>query len=264
MLLRKAIERDGLVLYCQPERSLRSGALVGLELLVRWPHPTRGLLTPDAFIGLAEESGLIVPLGRWVLRQACQQLASWQREGWGPPRLSVNVSPRQLQTGIVAELTSALADSGADPASLCLELTESALLHDITTAAAVMGALTDLGVTLSIDDFGTGFSSLSYLQRLPLHQLKIDQSFVANLSSDEGRAIVSAIVGLANALHLETVAEGVEDAEQARLLSSLGCDAAQGFLYARPFPLEQFRPVQLALSGAAAGQVLRRERSVSP
>ena len=242
MLLRKTIERNGLSLYCQPELSLRSGEVIGLELLVRWPHPTRGLLAPAAFIGLAEETGLIVPLGRWVLRRACFQLAAWQREGWGPPRLSVNVSPRQLQTGMVAELTSALADSGADPSGLCLEITESALLHDITTAAAVMGALTDLGVTLSIDDFGTGFSSLSYLQRLPLHQLKIDQTFVASLRTDEGRAIVSAVVGVADALHLETVAEGVEHTDQARLLLHLGCHGAQGYLYDRPYPLELFHP----------------------
>jgi diguanylate cyclase (GGDEF)-like protein/PAS domain S-box-containing protein len=257
MLLRKTIEGNGLLLYCQPELSLRTGQLIGLELLVRWPHPTRGLLAPAAFIGLAEETGLIVPLGRWVLRRACQQLAAWQREGWGSPRLSVNVSPRQLQTGMVAELTAALADSGADPSGLCLELTESALLHDITTAAAVMGALTDLGVTLSIDDFGTGFSSLSYLQRLPLHQLKIDQTFVAGLCTDEGRAIVSAVVGVADALRLETVAEGVEETGQARQLLRLGCHAAQGYLYARPFPLDEFRPATQPLKpvfGVPAGR----------
>jgi EAL domain-containing protein (putative c-di-GMP-specific phosphodiesterase class I) len=239
MLLRKAIEQDDLVLYCQPELSLRSGMVVGVEALVRWRHPTRGLLAPDDFIGLAEESGLIVPLGRWVLHAACRQLARWQRNGGGPPRISVNVSPRQLQTGIVAELTRALNDTGADPSGLCLEITESALLHDITTAAAVMGALADLGVTLSIYDFGTGFSSLAYLQRLPLHQLKIDRSFVSGTGSDEGRAIVSAVVGLARALNLETVAEGVEFEAQAELLTSLGCQAAQGYLYARPFPLDQ-------------------------
>ena len=249
MLLRKAIEQDDLVLYCQPELSLRSDAVVGVELLVRWPHPTRGLLAPDDFIGLAEESGLIVPLGRWVLHRACRQLAQWQRKGGGPPRLSVNVSPRQLQTGIVAELTGALSDTGADPSGLCLEITESALLHDITTAAAVMGALADLGVTLSIDDFGTGFSSLAYLQRLPLHQLKIDRSFVADISSDEGRAIVSAVVGMAEALNLETVAEGVELVAQAQVLTTLGCHAAQGYLYARPFPLERADEIGFLCAG---------------
>jgi len=244
MLLRKAIEQDGLVLYCQPELSLLTHQVIGLEVLLRWQHPTRGLLRPDAFIGLAEETGLILPLGGWVLRQACEQLAGWQRAGLQVPRLSVNVSPRQLLTGIVAEIASVLADTGVEPSCLCLELTESALLHDVTTAAAVMGALTDLGVTLSIDDFGTGFSSLAYLQRLPLHQLKIDRSFVVNLGSDAGRAIVSAVVGLARALHLETVAEGVEDGSQERILTTLGCHGAQGYLYARPFPLRQFRPAQ--------------------
>jgi diguanylate cyclase (GGDEF)-like protein/PAS domain S-box-containing protein len=242
MLLRKAIDQNDLVLYCQPEVSLVTRQVIGLEVLVRWSHPTRGLLRPDAFIGLAEESGLILPLGRWVLHEACRQLAGWQRAGLDIPRLSVNVSARQLLTGIVAELASILADTGVEPSSLCLELTESALLHDVTTAAAVMGALTDLGVTLSIDDFGTGFSSLAYLQRLPLHQLKIDRSFVLNLRSDEGRAIVSAVVGLARALHLETVAEGVEHDDQARVLTRLGCQGAQGYLYARPFPLAQFQP----------------------
>ena len=246
MLLRKAIEQDGLVLYCQPELSLLTHQIIGLEVLVRWRHPTLGLLRPDAFIGLAEETGLILPLGRWVLRETCRQLAAWQRAGLEVPRVSVNVSARQLLTGIVGELAAILADTGVEPSSLCLELTESALLHDVTTAAAVMGALTDLGVTLSIDDFGTGFSSLAYLQRLPLHQLKIDRSFVVNLRTEEGRAIVSAVVGLAQALHLETVAEGVEDNDQERLLTRLGCQGAQGYLYARPFPLADFQAVPSA------------------
>ena len=253
MLLRKAIERDGLVLYCQPEVSLQSRELIGLEVLVRWQHPTRGLLGPDDFIGLAEECGLILPLGRWVLRQTCHQLADWQRRGLNPPRLSVNVSARQLLTGIVAELASVLAETGVDPSCLCLELTESALLHDVTTAAAVMGALTDLGVTLSLDDFGTGFSSLAYLQRLPLQQLKIDRSFVGNLGTDEGRAIVSAVVGLARALHLETIAEGVETGEQERALKALGCEGAQGYLYARPIPLDEFRSATQIDEWEAAG-----------
>src|SRR5581483_4891769 len=257
MLLRQAIENDGLVLFAQPEVSLASGRVTGVELLVRWPHPTRGLLAPDAFIGLAEETGLIVPLGRWVLERAAHQLAEWQRHGGGPPRVWVNVSPRQFQTGIVAELTAVFAHCGVDPSGLCLELTESALLHDITSAAAVMGALTDLGVTLSIDDFGTGFSSLAYLQRLPLHELKIDRSFVANLGAAEGRAIVAAVVGLAQALHLETVAEGVETAEQAAVLTGLGCHAAQGFLYAPPLALDEVgqtgRYGHLSERGARAG-----------
>lgn len=245
LALRKAIDRDELVLYYQPQVSLRTGRLVGVEVLLRWPHPTRGLLAPAAFVGVAEETGLILPLGRWVLHRACEQLARWQQDGWEQARVGVNVSALQLLTGMVADLTAILDQTGANPKGLCLELTESTLLRDTTGAAAVMGALADLGVSLSIDDFGTGFFSLAYLQRLPLHQLKIDRSFVEHIDRRDERAIVSAVVGLARALYLETIAEGVEQASQQRILARLGCDAVQGYLYARPLPLDQFSPRRL-------------------
>ena len=238
-LLRKALDHDGLLLHYQPQIDLRTGAVVGLEALLRWDHPVTGVLAPDEFIAVAEDSGLIVPIGRWVLEQVCVAIADRRARGVALPRIAVNVSARQLASGLVADVAAVLQHTGAPPDGLCLELTESALLTDSELALASMSALTDLGVALSLDDFGTGFSSLSYLQRLPLRQIKIDRSFVARLDRPEGRAIVTAIIGLADALGIATIAEGVERPSDAAMLDELGCRVAQGYWLGRPGPLDE-------------------------
>ncbi len=235
--LRQAIERDELELHYQPVVTLPDGVLNGYEALLRWRHPARGLLSPAAFVGLAEETGLIVPIGRWVLKTACDALARLQADGRRGLTMAVNVSAVQLhQTEFTADVASALEETGLAPASLVLEITESVLVRADATCG-VLAELHNLGVQLALDDFGTGYSSLAYLRRLPLNFLKIDRSFVAHLDGQGAdTAIVRAIVDLAHTLGLITVGEGVETEEQARVLAELGCVLAQGFLYAEPGP----------------------------
>jgi diguanylate cyclase (GGDEF)-like protein/PAS domain S-box-containing protein len=238
--LRRGIERGELVVHYQPALDLTSGRVVGVEGLVRWDHPQRGLLPPDEFIALAEETGLVVPLGAEVLATACRQVTAWQRagQGGGDLWLSVNLAVRQL---LAADLCSvvedALADSGLEPHRLCLEITESALLEDSESSTRALNRLKALGVRIGVDDFGTGFSSLTYLKRFPVDVLKIDRSFVAGLCRDhQDRAIVASVVDLAHAFGLTTTAEGVETDEQLALLRALGCEQGQGFLWSRPLP----------------------------
>ncbi|MCZ2088700.1 MAG: bifunctional diguanylate cyclase/phosphodiesterase, partial [Burkholderiales bacterium] len=237
--LRAAIGADALRLYYQPQFAAQNGthAIVGAEALVRWQHPQRGLLGPGHFIALAEESGLILALGRWVLHAACAQLAAWQ----GQPALcelvlAVNVSVAQfLQDGFAADVLQLLERSGAPADRLKLELTESMLASDVDAVIATMTALKQRGVRFALDDFGTGYSSLSYLKRLPLDQLKIDQSFVRDMETDgDDAAIARAVVMLARSLELEVIAEGVETAAQRDLLAALGCTVYQGYFFARP------------------------------
>ena len=237
--LRAALDARDLVVHHQGEWDLRTGRLVGAEALVRWPHPDEGLLTAAEFIPMAEESDLIVPLGTWVLEQACRELAAWRAAGLDEGFvLRVNLSARQLrQDGLVAQVAGVLERTGVDAAALCLELTESALLADPEGAVALLGELRHLGVGLAVDDFGTGYSSMLYLKRLPLTSLKIDRAFVAGLPDDHGdEAIVRACLQLAEALDLEVTAEGVEDGAQRDALVALGCHRAQGFLLSRPEP----------------------------
>jgi EAL domain-containing protein (putative c-di-GMP-specific phosphodiesterase class I) len=220
---------------------LTDGAITGLEALVRWQHPVEGLVPPLEFIPLAEQSGLIVPLGEWVLNQACADLSRWQHS-WPTafgvaPHVSVNVSPRQLQSGTFIEvIDNALARHSIDSSSLTVEITESCLVEDSVDVLACLRQLDERGITLSLDDFGTGYSSLSYLQRFPMRILKIDQSFVNAMDTKEGLALLAAIVAMARSLGLSLVAEGIEDEEQARELHLLGCDEGQGFLFWRPMP----------------------------
>ena len=241
--LRKAIERDELLLLFQPQVSLETGEIVGTEALVRWRHPELGLIAPGRFIPLAEETGLIVPLGEWVLRTACRQAAEWAREG-RHLRQSVNLSARQLaEPDLVRRVRAALDETGLDPRLLDLELTESALVTQGEAAVARLAALRTLGVRISIDDFGTGYSSLAYLRRFPLDILKVDRSFVLGLDAagQQGRqdqAVVRAIISMAHALELEVVAEGVETSAQREALRRLGCDTMQGFLFSRPVSAE--------------------------
>jgi diguanylate cyclase (GGDEF)-like protein len=237
--LHRALEREQFVLHFQPQIDLRTHDLVGVEALLRWVHPERGLVPPMEFIPIAEETGLINDLGRWVLRAACRQGREWldRFPDHAGLVMSVNLSGRQLsQSRLVAEVSAALTDFGFPPEQLVLEITESVLMNDTTAAIATLQALKDLGVRLAIDDFGTGYSSLTYLQRFPIDILKIDKSFIDGLggSSVEESAVTRTIVALAKTLRLETVAEGVERSEHVRELQSLRCDLAQGYFFARP------------------------------
>jgi len=239
-LLRSAIERQEFVVHYQPIVDLRTGEASGAEALVRWNHPTRGLTAPGEFISIAEESGLIVPLGRWVLHTACRDAAEWSRDGGDPRYVAVNVSVRQFQDHtLVDDVRSALDRSGLAPELLTIEVTESVLVIDADSAAQRLSELRALGVCLALDDFGTGYSSLSYLHSLPFDVLKIDQSFITHAATDSGaRSLMQTIDRLGHDLGLRTLVEGVENAQQAQLATEIGCDYAQGYLYARPVPAD--------------------------
>jgi diguanylate cyclase (GGDEF)-like protein len=237
-----AIAEREMLLHYQPQYDLRRDRIVGAEALVRWQHPELGFLAPNEFLPLAEESGWIVSLGAWVLREACQQAASWHERGHPGLRIGVNVASRQLrELGFQNLVRAVLAECGLRPESLELEITESALVEDVETTAETFNALKRLGVRISIDDFGTGYSSLSYLKRLPVDVLKIDRSFVRDVTTDPVNAtITETIVQLARGLGLTTVAEGVETPEQLLVLGSYGCNRLQGFLFGRPVAAEVF------------------------
>jgi diguanylate cyclase (GGDEF)-like protein len=244
--LRTAISDGELVVHYQPVVDLPSQQLAGVEALVRWEHPDRGLLGPDQFIDVAEDTGLIVPLGAWVLREAVRQARTWQqRPGLSGLQVSVNLSARQItQVDLVDLVADVLDRSGLAPGTLCLEMTESVLMGDAPAAAKILASLKELGVGLSVDDFGTGYSSLSYLKRFPVDELKIDRSFVSGLGEDpEDSAIVRAVVRLATALNLTAVAEGVETTLQLDRLIDLGCARAQGYLFARPGTATDLAPI---------------------
>jgi diguanylate cyclase (GGDEF)-like protein/PAS domain S-box-containing protein len=241
--LHRALQRDELVVHYQPIVTLRTGRVIGFEALVRWNHPERGLLGPDEFIHFAEETGLIVPIGAWVLETACRQTARWQAlrpaEVTAPPLvINVNLSPRQLSEPTLASTVARIIrETGIDASAVCLELTENALMQNIESTIEAMDALRNMGVHLSIDDFGTGYSSLSYLKRFPVEALKIDRSFIDGLGREhEDTSIVEAIVTLAHALGLTAVAEGLETETQLEALRVIGCDFAQGYLLGRPQP----------------------------
>lgn len=236
--LRRAIERDELRLHFQPQVDLVSGEIIGIEALVRWQHPERGLLPPAEFIPLTEESGLVVPLGDWVLRETCRQIKAWSAAGLCPRHTAVNISAVQLSRGhLIGSVKAALAEFGIAPGQLELEITESCVMVDRERSFESLADLKTLGVKLSIDDFGTGYSSLSYLQQLEVDKLKVDISFIRDMTTNSGNAsIVRAIIGLGHSLGLEVIAEGVEDMGQARYLRSLQCDMMQGYLVSRPIP----------------------------
>ena len=238
--LHGALERSELELHYQPVVRVADGLAVGCEALLRWDHPDQGLVPPTRFISVAEESGLIIPIGAWVLEECCRQVARWEQMGLAGPAASieVNLSARQVDhPDLVGSVERALRDSGVAPDRVVLEITESALMDDARSALRVLQRLKDLGVSLAIDDFGTGYSSLGYLQQFPLDVLKIDKSFVAGLGTEPGGAeIVAAVVGLAHALGLRVVAEGVETHRQLAALQDLGCDFAQGYLFSPPVP----------------------------
>lgn len=238
--LRHALEREEFVLYYQPQLELESGAIIGVEALLRWQSPERGLVAPAAFIPLLEETGLIVPVGEWVLRNACAQNIAWQREGLAPIRVSINLSALQFRQPDFAEtIARILRETGLDAGweGLELELTESLLINNVEETIKTLHKLHAMNIKVSIDDFGTGYSSLNYLKRFPLYGLKIDQSFVRDLSiNPEDAAIVAAIIALGHSLKLNVIAEGVETLEQLKFLRELKCDEMQGYLFSPPMP----------------------------
>jgi diguanylate cyclase (GGDEF)-like protein len=255
--LRVAIHEKQFQLYYQPQVGIE-GRLQGTEALIRWNHPRRGLVPPDSFIPLAEETGLIVPLGQWVMETACNQLAAWA--AWPATadfKLSVNVSAREFQQpGFVEQLLATLENSGADPRRLELELTESLLVENVDEIIEKMLALQARGMGFSLDDFGTGYSSLSYLKRMPLDQVKIDRSFVRDVLTDpNAAAIAKTILALADSLGLNVIAEGVETAEQRDFLASAGCHVFQGYYFSRPLPLQEFE--QFILQAALLDPLLQ-------
>jgi EAL domain-containing protein (putative c-di-GMP-specific phosphodiesterase class I) len=236
--LRGALAQGQFEVHYQPQIELASGWMAGVEALVRWRHPEHGMVRPDRFIALAEETGLIAPIGAWVLRTACAQCRAWQDAGLGPIRVAVNLSARQFTDANLRQaVATVLAETGLSAACLEIELTESVLMENVDAAIQTMRELKAMGVKLSIDDFGTGYSSLSYLRRFPADVLKIDRSFVTDVpASRDAAALVDAIISLAHGLHLQVIAEGVETEEQLGYLRGRGCDEIQGHLYSKAIP----------------------------
>ena len=240
--MRKAVERGEFVLYYQPQVDFRTGRVVGAEALIRWKHPELGLVPPAKFIPLAEETGLIVPIGQWVIRAACEQNMAWERAGYGALRIAVNLSARQFaQPNLALSIASTLTKAGLEPERLEIELTEGLVMTDVENAIEILRDLKALGLQLSIDDFGTGYSSLSYLKRFPIDILKIDQSFVSDIeNSPDDATIVLSIISLAHNLRMRVIAEGVETQKQLEYLREHGCDEMQGYYFSRPLPAEEF------------------------
>jgi len=240
--LRGALDGAQFELHYQPQVALDSGAVVGMEALIRWRHPELGMVRPDRFISLAEDTGLIVPIGAWVLRTACRQAAAWQRAGHGPLRVAVNLSSLQFrESGLAGMIRGILAEAQLAPSCLEIELTESLVMDEVERAIATMRELKAMGVQLAIDDFGTGYSSLAYLKRFPVDVLKVDQSFVRDIETDAGSAaMVGAIISLAHDLGMRVIAEGVETAPQRDFLRTRRCDEVQGYLFSRPLPAAEF------------------------
>jgi diguanylate cyclase (GGDEF)-like protein/PAS domain S-box-containing protein len=260
--LRWALERKEFVVYYQPQVNIDTGKIMGMEALVRWQHPELGLVPPAEFIPLAEDTGLIMPIGEWVLRTACAQTRAWQDCGFKNLHVAVNLSPRQFQQpDLLLLIERALKDAGLDPSSLELEVTESSVMKNAESAIDTLRELRAMGIRISIDDFGSGYSSLSYLKHLPIDVLKIDQSFVRDMTSDpKDAAIAMAIIQLAHSLQLQVKAEGVETEEQLRFLRLLRCDEMQGFLFCKPIPVGDFE--QLLYEGRSLGAA--KDASISP
>ncbi len=260
--LRDALERNEFLLFFQPKLNVATGRIYGVETFLRWRHPTRGLVTPYDFVHVLEEIGLIAPVGRWVLRAACEQIRRWRDAGLPRLQASVNISVRQfVREDLSGDVAEVLEETGIDPQLLDLELTEGLLVEDVETSLRLLGQLRAMGVEVSVDDFGTGYSSLSYLTQFPINALKIDQSFVRDIApATEGAAVVRAIIGLARSLDLKVIAEGVETESELAYLRRLGCDGIQGYLLGAPMPADEFErwlsvhgEQALAASGPVSG-----------
>ncbi|HZW23823.1 putative bifunctional diguanylate cyclase/phosphodiesterase [Noviherbaspirillum sp.] len=257
--LRKALDRGELLLYYQPQVNLRDGRLVGLEALLRWQHPELGMISPVEFIPVAEDSGLIVPIGRWVLRTACKQAAAWRESGLGAIPVSVNLSARQTRDpNLVHDIIGALREFDIPPSQLELEITETVLMDNVHANVDLLNRLQTEGIRLSIDDFGTGYSSMAYLKRFPIDQVKIDRTFVRDIPGDgDDEAITTAIIAMAHSLGLSVVAEGVETEEQLSFLRNAGCDIMQGYYFAEPRPAEQVAAFLRSRAGLLSTAPLR-------
>ncbi|HEX5340981.1 MAG TPA: EAL domain-containing protein, partial [Duganella sp.] len=240
--LRHALARGQLSLVYQPKLDLHTDTVNGMEALIRWQHPTLGMVSPARFIGVAEETGLIVAIGRWVLRAACAQAKAWQDAGLPPLRVAVNLSARQFRDqSLLSEVRAALEDHGLEAQYLELELTESLMMHNVDEVVALVNGLKQLGIALSIDDFGTGYSSLAYLKRFPVDYLKIDKSFTRDmLDEPKVAAIVRSVIALGQSLGFKIIAEGVETADQLAYLRQHQCDEMQGYYFSRPLTPEAF------------------------
>ncbi len=239
--LYKALEQHEFLLYYQPQLDLKTNKILGLEALIRWQHPELGLVPPNQFIPVAEENGLIINIGKWVIKTACEQNIAWQKQGLSAVKIAVNLSGRQFQDRhLVTTISQILEETKLDPCYLEIEITESAALEDMGFAIAVLQALKKMGVHISMDDFGTGYSSLWSLKRLPLDKLKIDQSFIKDMMNNlNDVAIIKAVIAMGHGLKLQVIAEGIETAEQLAFLKSINCDAIQGYFFSRPLPPEE-------------------------
>jgi EAL domain-containing protein (putative c-di-GMP-specific phosphodiesterase class I) len=260
--LRRALEHDEFTLHFQPKVNLHTGEISGAEALLRWDHPGRGAIPPSLFMPVAETSGLIQPIGRWVLHEACRQAAAWHRSGLRLPSIAVNVSAIEFtSTKFLDGVFDVLNGTGLDPRALELELTESVLMRHAESTNAILQALSAGGVQTSVDDFGTGYSSLTYLRKFPIHMLKIDQSFVREITASEGdSSVVTAVLNMAQSLNLRVVAEGVETPEELEFLQRHRCDEAQGFYFSPPLPAPEFQ--RLLRNGLVRTMAARR--SVRP
>jgi diguanylate cyclase (GGDEF) domain len=240
--LRRALERNEFLLHYQPKVDIGSGRITGMEALVRWQQRATELIPPEQFIALAEETGLIVPIGEWVLKTACARNQSWREQGLPPLCIAVNLSARQFaHENLLQDVARVLNETGLDPAALEFEITESMVMHDPERAVKLLSRLKDMGIQLSIDDFGTGYSSLSYLKRFPLDSVKIDRSFIRDIPGDaDDAAITRAIIAMAHSLRLKVIAEGVETEAQLSFLRDHGCDEMQGYYFSKPLPEDEF------------------------
>jgi EAL domain-containing protein (putative c-di-GMP-specific phosphodiesterase class I) len=246
--LHKALEREEFALRYQPQLDLKRGRISGMEALVCWNYPGQKPVPPLDFIPLAEETGLITPIGEWILRSACAQNKQWQDEGLPGQKVAVNISARQFYQYDIAKLVgSVLESTGLDPRWLAVEITESVLMQDVEQTVKILHRLKEMGVQVTIDDFGTGYSSLSYLKQFPIQALKIDRSFITGIPEDhEDRAITAAIIAMAHTLDIQVIAEGIEREEQRQFLASKGCDKIQGFLFSPPLSVDEFRSLLIA------------------
>jgi EAL domain-containing protein (putative c-di-GMP-specific phosphodiesterase class I) len=251
--LRRALERDEFLLHYQAKVDVATRRVIGAEALLRWQHPERGLIAPERFIPIAEETGLIVPIGEWVLRTACAQHRAWRDAGFSALSISVNLSARQFrQEALAKTIRQILVDTGVDAANLEIELTESMVMHNAAVAVAILQELKSLGVRVSIDDFGVGYSSLSCLRRLPIDTLKIDRSFVSDIAAPpqgDGGILAQAIISLAHSLNLKVVAEGVETSAQFAFLETQRCDQVQGYYFGKPLPAREYQRMLAETAG---------------
>jgi len=261
--LRRAIQHEEFLIHYQPRVSVDSLQITGVEALVRWQHPKLGLVSPAEFIPLAEDTGLIVPIGEWVMRNACLQNKRWQNEGFAPIQMAVNISARQFHDQDVTRMVvRILEETGLTPKYLELEITESSIMRNADLAANVLNRLKGMGINISIDDFGTGYSSLAALKRLPIDALKIDQSFVRDATTDpDDASLVMAIITLGHNLRLKVIAEGVQTEEQLRFLNLLRCDEIQGYLFSKPLHADGMSSLLESYSGKVGSRILQSDQS---